>query len=328
MLSGAQQSSLAANIVLPLLAIIAVALRLAVAFRNVSGVGWSEYVILFALIIAIGDCSLGIYASARGILGVPFETLTRANLETYLLMVYIDILFCHTIYGLIKVSILLFYRRIFPIKKFHAHANGLLLVVIAFTLSITIAQLLVSNPIKSFWKDPDERHQNYNHRVFLTVTASINIALDIWVLALPLPVIRSLQINKRRKIAAIIIFLLGGFCVISSGIRLYYVVRLLHTDRLNSSELRHVANSNNIWAHVEACVSIVTACLPTLAPLYRRIPLPARIQSLVGARSSNSSNSEKVSTENLTGVYVRREILIELDRRSNESRYEVDQVIS
>ena len=41
-----------------------------------------------------------------------------------------------------------------------------------------------------------------------------------------------------------------------------------------------VANWNDLWAHIEACASIVTACLPTLKPLFSEGRTP---ESLIGS---------------------------------------------
>ena len=57
-------------------------------------------------------------------------------------------------------------------------------------------------------------------------------------------------------------------------VRHYQVSCLIHS--LNSTiELEltctfpATATQNDLWAHIEACASIVTVCLPTLAPLFR-----------------------------------------------------------
>ena len=40
---------------------------------------------------------------------------------------------------------------------------------------------------------------------------------------------------------------------------------------------------NDVWAHIEACASIVTACLPTLVPLFASVPSP---ESMLGSFKS------------------------------------------
>ena len=46
---------------------------------------------------------------------------------------------------------------------------------------------------------------------------------------------------------------------------------LLQTNSLNVLD---IAAWNDVWAHIEACASIVTACLPTLVPLFTNIRTP------------------------------------------------------
>ena len=48
---------------------------------------------------------------------------------------------------------------------------------------------------------------------------------------------------------------------------------------------------NDVWAHIEACASIVTACLPTLVPLFTRIRAPESMLRSVKAIFSLGSSS-------------------------------------
>ncbi|MCJ1417612.1 hypothetical protein MMC32_003956 [Xylographa parallela] len=105
--------------------------------------------------------------------------------------------------------------------------------------------------------------------------AVLDIVLDLAILSLPLPVIRSLQISTRRKVSVAAIFLLGIFCVISSAVRLYYARYLdVVADSLvfimqNPEAATYITNSATLWSHIECSVSIITACLPTLVPVVK-----------------------------------------------------------
>lgn len=88
-----------------------------------------------------GDCILGIHGTVKGIIGVAPKQLSQTEYQEYLLIVFIDIILCFTIFGLVKISILLFYRRVFPVSKFRYYANFALCVVGTFTVAI----IFVSN---------------------------------------------------------------------------------------------------------------------------------------------------------------------------------------
>lgn len=48
----------------------------------------------------------------------------------------------------------------------------------------------------------------------------------------------------------------------------------------NSLILLELSDSNALWAHIEACASIVAACLPTYGPLFGGV---RSLESLVGS---------------------------------------------
>jgi energy-converting hydrogenase Eha subunit E len=51
---------------------------------------------------------------------------------------------------------------------------------------------------------------NYNHQLFIVIIAVIDMVLNIWTVALPLPVIKNLQIDMKKKVGVSLIFLLGA----------------------------------------------------------------------------------------------------------------------
>ncbi|KAF2726950.1 hypothetical protein EJ04DRAFT_517555 [Polyplosphaeria fusca] len=279
-----QRDSLGVNIALPVLALLAVVLRFVVQRRTKNGLGVSFILIVVALVLSIAICALGIYGSVSGLTGVRLDHMSLPTVQRYFLVIFIDVLLCHLVYELIKVSILLFYKRIFPTPKFNAHANTVLGVVTAFTITITLVQIFGASPIDGQWKVTKNGRPRlkYDHPIFIVSVAAIDMVLNLWTLALPLPVIKNLHLDKQRKVGISMLFLLGGFCVVSSTVRLYYVALLVRASSLGPERLKYVSNANDLWAHIEACASIVTACLPTLAPLYRKLPFADRLGSMLG----------------------------------------------
>lgn len=85
-------------------------------------------------------------------------------------------------------------------------------VVTAFTLAVTLAQIFSTIPIPAAWqvykygRDPKQT----KHFVFIVCAAAINMALDLWTLVLPLPLLKTIRLQRRKKIGVIGVFLLGG----------------------------------------------------------------------------------------------------------------------
>lgn len=107
----------------------------------------------------------------------------------------------------VKMSILLQYRRIFsgPVMQ-KLTAIGL---VFEGCWSVTLSVLLpnVCNPVSSFW-DPAVPGTCLNQLAIWYVMASVNLVTDFVVFSMPLPVIKNLQLPKKQKV-----MLMGVFCL-------------------------------------------------------------------------------------------------------------------
>jgi len=91
--------------------------------------------------------------------------------------------------------------------------------------------------------------------------------LDITVLCFPLPMVLKLQMSTGRKIAVLGVFWLGACCVISSIVRLVYVIQYTRVYSDPTAQISSIIMNIIIWSQIEPCISIVAACLPSLSPL-------------------------------------------------------------
>ncbi len=112
---------------------------------------------------------------------------------------------------LVKVSIISFYRSIFATAGFRRMTN------IAF---ITLAATLIALFFVTLFQDSSAPFDNrstdttiINGLVFYLFTAVLEVAYDLAVLCFPLPMIRGLQLSRRRKWSIVGIFWLGGLWV-------------------------------------------------------------------------------------------------------------------
>ncbi|OLN83402.1 hypothetical protein CCHL11_03138 [Colletotrichum chlorophyti] len=158
--------------------------------------------------------------------------------------------------AVIKASILFFFLRIFPERGF----RRTLWMVQALNLLIAIAFLIFfcaqCQPFSYFWNQWDGEHQGkcagFN-KAGLTHVA-LNIALDIIMLVLPLTQIYKLQMDRRKKIGVMAMFLVGVFCL--------RIKSLSELDKVGNMTLDSVAVV--LWAHVELGVGIMVACMPNV----------------------------------------------------------------
>ena len=112
--------------------------------------------------------------------------------------------------GLVKLSVLTFYRTIFPTKGFRLTCDIVSGVVVAWLIATLLGTLLRSTPISLNWNPTQPGGHHGNIVILFSFVGASDIFLDIFILALPLPVIRRLHMTTRRKWAVAGIFWLGG----------------------------------------------------------------------------------------------------------------------
>ena len=108
--------------------------------------------------------------------------------------------------AIIKISILLYYRRVFATQAIKCPT----LVFTGLTwLTSKLGICLQCFPLKSVW-DPLVIGHCMDFNVFVLVMGLIDLLLDISILCLPMSIISGLKMSLKRKISLALIFLLGG----------------------------------------------------------------------------------------------------------------------
>ncbi|KAL1856022.1 hypothetical protein Plec18167_000355 [Paecilomyces lecythidis] len=165
----------------------------------------------------------------------------------------------------VKFSILLFYRRLFPLQK---GLNWTLVGVAAFLVVFALAQMLSviiqCTPPAALW-DP-QAHPNAhcdNYSPALLLFAIVNALTDVFILCIPLPTLWKLRVSVSRRRQLIGIFLLGGLVCVVSMCRAGYVHQVSLTDP-SWDDVDTV-----ILSAVENCAGVLSACLPTTLPIWR-----------------------------------------------------------
>jgi hypothetical protein len=201
------------NIALSVVTVACVVLRITFKVSEVGfgGLNLDDYAVIAASVLGIPTVVVidrGIVPNglATDVWTVPFENITKFVFWFYVLAIMYFVLI-----AMVKLTLLLFFLRIFPkptIRK-------LLLATIAFDVlygvSFAAAAIFSCLPISHFWTKWDTGGSgqciNMNHLAW--ANAIISIVLDLWMLALPLYEVFSLQLSWRDKISVTIMFLVG-----------------------------------------------------------------------------------------------------------------------
>lgn len=120
-----------------------------------------------------------------------------------------SILYCPML-AFAKVSILILYHRLGPIRWFRITIYVSMFIVIAANFSIIFPFIFSCSPFKRGWDVTITEGHCVNHAALYIATAVINMATDLILLVLPIPLARKLQMPTIQKVGLVILFGVGS----------------------------------------------------------------------------------------------------------------------
>ena len=110
---------------------------------------------------------------------------------------------------IVKISILLLYRSVFPGPRFNIVTYILGAIVLGWGIALTLVEIFLCVPVQAYWNTKIPAACLNVKNVSLGITI-INLFTDIAVLCLPIPNVWRLQLSLRTKLGILTIFLLGS----------------------------------------------------------------------------------------------------------------------
>ncbi|KAK1462104.1 hypothetical protein CMEL01_14071 [Colletotrichum melonis] len=276
----------AAVIILAVLASVAVVLRLMARFLQGHSLKADDWTILLSLLLVGATVGLSIAGGAYGA-GNHVWSFTPQDLIQVFKILYAYTFIYGTACAATKISILLFYQRIFLLSTASSSSFKFSLIAgyvlsIAYPIIIWTTMANACRPLSFYWNQfVGEQGRCIDINSFYLALAIINMVNDIIVLLIPIPQILKLQMSGRKKAAVCSIMLLGSFVCVAS------IVRITHLSTFSRAlDITWQMGPVFIWSAIEPSIAIVSACLPHLAPLRRLVR--HKISSSLGHSSGNA----------------------------------------
>ena len=202
---------------------------------------------------------------------------------------------------MIKISVLLAYRRIFRGKIFNLASLCMITVCTCLALAFLVTSALQCN-VRNWGREHlawSHRHHCVQAEVSWSGYAISDVITDLIILLIPVPLVLKLQLTLSKKISILLVFLLGS---LSTAIGITRMVVILYfafgmllalldeslTDYLGVTKGYHdflgTISTALVWSLVEASVAVVASCLPSIRPLIHRTS-----DGLVKRKPSSSS---------------------------------------
>lgn len=233
-----------------------------------------------------------------------------SELETYqsermLMYIWINLLIYFVANWAVKMSILALYYRIGSGKKglpWVVQPNAVRWIagaMTAFHVAVFLAQTFACSPVSRFWDVEKLPNGCFNVRLFMQLSGAINVATDVVLLIIPLPLLPLLKFNRRQRTALGLIMSIGLIPVVASTMRFCEIVM---SGPIVSKDMSWQQSDSSwtwawvpVWSQIEVNVGIVAASLPCLSPLLKlvccglstaRSSTPSQIPTLPGYRGS------------------------------------------
>ncbi|KAJ4415139.1 hypothetical protein N0V82_007509 [Gnomoniopsis sp. IMI 355080] len=181
------------------------------AFISKADLGADDWAILAALLIGLPGTALICLGTYPNGVGKDVWTLSFDQITKFLFFFYISEIQYFINLAALKLSLLLFYLRIFPDAKIRRLLAGTVAFDILFGAGFAGAALFQCAPMDYFWYMWDGEHAGHcvNINAMGWANAGISISLDFWMLALPLSQLRGLRLHWKKKTGVAMMFMVG-----------------------------------------------------------------------------------------------------------------------
>ncbi|KAL3965154.1 hypothetical protein ACCO45_002158 [Purpureocillium lilacinum] len=273
-----------------------------------------DWFTLLTTLVGVPATVINRYGLPPNGIGRDVWTLTDQQITNFGRFFYVMEVIYFTQVGLLKLALLFFYIRIFSSTA--ESVRALLWATTVFTAGFGIAFIVAAvfqcDPISFFWTKWDGEHQGrcMSINAIAWSNAAISIALDVWMLAIPISQLKQLRLSWRKKAGASIMFCTGAFVTIVSILRLKLLVDF-GSDSINPTWDNFQITC---WSTVEMNIGIICVCLPSLRLMVIRT-FPRVFNTIYGANSRQTRHSDMSK-----GDKERRE------GRANDKRGEQDEV--
>ncbi|KAF7550891.1 hypothetical protein G7Z17_g5398 [Cylindrodendrum hubeiense] len=164
----------------------------------------------------------------------------------------------------LKLSMLFFYTRLTDGlgRPYRIRIQVGFALVIATFIASFLAIFLGCRPFHKYWQinpDPGNSCQAAVSKPVVWVSFAANVSTDIYLIAIPLPMLWQSSLRMLKKIASTIVLGAGIFVLVCATLKSVFVL----VDPVNGAQL---AGS---WGTREAFVAVITTNLPLLFPLFK-----------------------------------------------------------
>ncbi|KAE8413272.1 hypothetical protein BDV36DRAFT_304282 [Aspergillus pseudocaelatus] len=277
------------------LAVVVVCLRLYVRMKIVRSSGCDDWTMALAALCSLGGWILYVYKACHGVgHHIQFlDDMERMKLDE---AAFWQVIICSaTGIALLKISIALNLLRFSPTRWYTMSLWASIAFVAAYSFMGAMTFFLHCKPMQAHWDKQIKDAKCYSVHLFVVfalINTSFNIFTDVLFATIPIPIVWNLRMKRRVRMYLICVFSLGYFTV---GLGVIKAVAQLAYS--NETDI-FFNDSILFWGLAQFNVGILTACVPSLKPLVRRV---LKLSEYTDSRSRSHGLYGRRSTGRRTG---------------------------
>lgn len=207
-----QQSFLVINAIMGILAGLFVAQRFASKFFLKIPFGLDDLFIGLSMLIVIPCIAINAHGLVPSGLGRDIWTVQPDQITNFGLYFYIMTLLYFTMQTFLKLAMIFFFLRIFPTRGVRRALWATVVFNCLYGLVYIFLTVFQCRPINLFWNRWQHKEDagtclNINYMTWSS--GAFTIALDIWILSIPLSQLKKMNLDWKKKIGVGIMFSVG-----------------------------------------------------------------------------------------------------------------------
>ncbi|PSR80260.1 hypothetical protein BD289DRAFT_441093 [Coniella lustricola] len=230
-------------------------------FVSTSGLQGDDWAIVPPLVVGLFVNVVIVVKAIPNGLGQDIWRLTPGQITRFAMWFYIIELSYFFDMACLKLSILIFYMRVFDFTDIRGLLQATAIFTCLYGVAFVLAGMFQCWPISYFWTKWDGEHAGkcFDVNALGWANAAISIATDFWMLALPLSQLRALRLPWRKKVGVSLMFMVGIVITIFSIIRLKALVRYVNSPNVTFDNFGVF-----VWSTLEVNIGMICACMPVM----------------------------------------------------------------
>jgi hypothetical protein len=138
------------------------------------------------------------------------QVVPQREIERLLISLYVGCILYAVVIAVIKISILLLYRSLFPTSGINLATRATAIVSVAWGLETALVGIFSCTPVNAFWDINVTQKKCINTTAFFIVNSAVHVIIDIAILTIPVRKVWALKMTLQKKVVVCFMFLLGG----------------------------------------------------------------------------------------------------------------------